>query len=128
MRQVIFQWASVSQRQNCCAPGLHCILSGLQKKPPWELLPRGYPITFNTEGSMPIFTFGVRNFALNQYSGSVNWTKIQHFGSTNLEKEESWNLVRVSKLLDSILWIPKTLGLIFMGQQRKSGMDPRIKS
>ena len=31
----------------------------------------GYSITFNTERSMPIF--GVRNFTLNQYLGSVNY-------------------------------------------------------
>ena len=31
----------------------------------------GYSITFNTGRSMPIF--GVRNFTLNQYLGSVNY-------------------------------------------------------
>ena len=40
------------------------------------------------------------------------------------KKEESWNLVLVSKILDSIFGVPKTLGVIFRGQQRKSGMDP----
>ena len=49
-----------------------------------------------------------------------------YFGSTNLKKEG--NLVWVSKTLDSIFGVPKTLGLIFRGQQRNGGMDPLIQS
>ena len=33
--------------------------------------------------------------------------------------------MRVSKVLDSIFGVPKTLGLIFNGQQRNAGMDVR---
>ena len=54
----------------------------------------------------------------------TTWTKIQHFGSINLKKEESWNFVLVSKILDSIFQVAKTLGLINRGQQTNSGMDP----
>ena len=32
----------------------------------------GYSVAFNTGGSVPIF--GVRNFTLNQYLGSVNYS------------------------------------------------------
>ena len=39
------------------------------------------------------------------------------------KKEESLTLVRVSKLLDSIFGVPKTLGSIFGGQQGNSGID-----
>ena len=42
------------------------------------------------------------------------------------KKEESWNLVRVSEVLDSIFGVLKTLGLIFRGQQRNDGMDPPV--
>ena len=31
--------------------------------------------------------------------------------------------MRVSTILDSIFGVPKTLGIIFRGQQRNSGMD-----
>ena len=40
-----------------------------------------------------------------------------------VHKEELWNLVQVSKILDSIFGVPKTSGLIFRGQQRNSGID-----
>ena len=39
------------------------------------------------------------------------------------KKEESWNLVRVSNIFDSIFGVPKTLGSIFGGQQGKRGME-----
>ena len=39
------------------------------------------------------------------------------------KKEELWNLVQVSKILDSIFGVPKTLGSIFGDQQGNSGMD-----
>ena len=45
-----------------------------------------------------------------------------------VHKEELWNLVQVSKILDTIFGVPKTLGLTFRGQQRNSGMDPHIES
>ena len=35
-------------------------------------------------------------------------------------------IFRVSKTLDSIFGVPKTLGLIFRGQQRNSGMVERV--
>ena len=72
---------------------------------------------------MPIF--GVRNSTLNQYLGTMNYNMDKNLcsGSTNLKKEESWNMVRVSKILDSIFGVPKTLGLIFRGQERNSGME-----
>ena len=34
--------------------------------------------------------------------------------------------MRVSTILDSIFEVPKTLGIIFRGQQRNSGMDSPV--
>ena len=56
--------------------------------------------------------------------------EIQHGQKFNIQgpqigkKKESWNLVWVSKILDSIFGVSKALGSIFGGQQEKSGMDP----
>ena len=50
---------------------------------------------------MPMF--GVRNFALNQYLGSVKKQQGQEFiilGPQLCKKERSWNLVRNSQVLD----------------------------
>ena len=95
-------------------------------------------------GVLPNFQYGEVHaniwglkFYVNQYLGSVNYNmeKNSIFRVHKSEKkEESWNLVRVSKLLDSIFGVsklldsifgvPKMLGSIFGDQQGNSGMDP----
>ena len=54
---------------------------------------RGYSLTFNTGGSVPMF--GVRKFTLNQYLGFVNYNMDTNSISVvhkSDDKEESWNL------------------------------------
>ena len=70
----------------------------------------------------------VRNFTLNQCLGSVNYNmdkKSIFWVHKSEKKEESWKLVRVSKVFDSIFGVPKASGLIFRGQQC---MNLRIES
>ena len=87
--------------------------------------PEGYFITSNTGKCMPIFRG--RKFYVNQYLGSVNYNMDKNSISRvhkSEKKEELWDLVLESKLLDSIFWVPKTLASIFGGQQGNGGMDP----
>ena len=52
---------------------------------------------------MPIF--GAQNFTLNQYLRSLNYNMDKNsIFWVESKKEESWNLVQVSKTLDSIFW------------------------
>ena len=65
-------------------------------------------------------------FYVNRYLGSskYNMDKNSIFRvHKSGRKEESWNLVGVSKLLEPIFGVPKTLSSIFGGQQGNSGMD-----
>ena len=56
----------------CCREHLGINKKGISIKGASSFIPGGgYSITFNTGRSMPIF--GVRNFTLNQYLGSVNY-------------------------------------------------------
>ena len=73
---------------------------------------------------MPIF--GVRNFMLNQYLGSViyNMGRNSTFWVTKLKKGRIVEFGAGHQILDSIAGVPKTLGVIFRGQQRKSGTVP----
>ena len=78
-----------------------------------SLCPRGYSTIFNM-GSIPIL--GVRNFPLNQYLGSVK-CELQHgqkfniLGPEKLKKEESWNMVRVSKNIRRNIQDPQNIRL-----------------
>ena len=86
----------------------------------------------NAHGEVHANIWGLK-FYVNQYLGSANYNmdKIQYLGYTNLkegqwekiQKEESWDLVRVSKIFDSIFGVPKTFGSIFGGQKGNIGID-----
>ena len=83
----------------------------------WE-----YSIAFNTGGGVHAYIWGPK-FNLNQYLGSVNYNMDENSISW-VHKSEKGRIVEFSKMLDSIFGVPKTLGLIFRGQQRNIGMDP----
>ena len=65
-----------------------------------------------------MLTFGVQNVTLNQYLRPVhyNMDKILYFGLKSNEE-------RIAEFGAGLHGVLKTLGLIFRGQQRNSGMD-----
>ena len=72
--------------------------------------------------------FGVQNFTLDQYLGSVNYNmnKIQYLGSKNLKKGTIMEVYAGLHNIRLNIWGPQTLRIIFRGQQRNSGIDPPV--
>ena len=72
---------------------------------------------------MPIF--GARTFTLNQYLGSMNYDMDKN-SISRVHKPEKRKIVELDVGLQTFwlnIWGPKTLDIIFRGQQRNSGMD-----